>query len=335
MSARAKLLAMLAGVVLLASASTHGLVRLLDIRTTAGTGHKHFGNAKQEAKGLILGSSLTYSAVDWMSVASHLQVAMKSWPVPGSSPAEWEQMQRRSPQASMTFVGVSVYDLNEVSVCEYRANIVPLRRTVEDLWASRADGGFARRVLSDYPMTWSRAVFPTAGLSDHVIFGFRDEARRLVARPGQQTDTADERLSVASDFVSADALSDWPRDRLLRRLAVMRGSQGRPWFSGPKHLALIRLLQQARRQGSATVVVLPVSPLYNSEVVTAEDVARFQASVDDAKRAVPEATWVHYDELAAMNSNDCFSDLVHANRRGRSVITPEFLKSLNGAAGGR
>lgn len=328
MSARAKLAMTLAGAVLLAALATHGVVWLLDIHTTAGTGHKQFGDSSQKAKALILGSSLTYSAVDWSRIASHLQTAIESWPVPGSSPAEWEQVQRRSPQASTTFIGVSVYDLNEVSVCEFRAHIVPFQRTLEDLWVSRSEVGFVRRMVSHYALTWSRAVFPTAGRSDHVIFGLRDEARRVIARPGQPASAGDEGLSVASDFVPDDRLGDWPRDRLLRRLAVMRSSQGKPWFSGPKHLALIRLLKQARRQGSVTVLVLPVAPLYTSEVVSAEDLARFQASIADAQQAVPDATWVRYDRFAPVESDDCFFDLVHANLRGRNIITPEFLKNL-------
>ena len=242
---------------LLASLGTYLLAAALEIRTKAATGHKRFGDVSQPVQALVLGSSLTYSGVDWTQVAGLLGVAIESWPVPGSSPAEWEQLQRRSPQARTTFVGVSLYDLNEVSLCDYRANIVPFRQTVSDLWASGSELTFARRMLSWYTLTWARSILPTAGRSDQVIFGIRDKARSLRGGRAGADEDAGTRLSVAPDFVPKDRVSDWPEDRLLRRMAQMRMSQGKPWFSGPKHLSLLRLLQQAHRQGAVVVARPP------------------------------------------------------------------------------
>ena len=334
MSPRFKLAAVIGSAILLASAGTHVVVAALDINTKAARGHKRFGEARQPAQALIAGSSLTYSAVDWTQVAGLLGVAIESWPVPGSSPAEWEQLQRRSPRATTTFVGVSLYDLNEVALCDFRANIVPFTQTLADLWASGSDAAFARRMSSWYMQTWLRTVFPTAARSDQVIFGLRDKARSLLGRAGTGEE-AGTKLSVAADFVPNDRVSDWPEDRLLRRMAVMRSNQGKPWFSGPKHLALLRLLQQARRQGAVVVVVLPVSQLFETALLSQPDIDRFEASLAEVKRAVPEAAWVRVDQIVGLKSADYFSDFVHLNMQGRRIVTPELLKSLAGAAGRR
>jgi hypothetical protein len=329
-----RLATIVVGGLLLASVCDRLVARALNIPTTAATGHKRFGRGDRPIHALVLGSSLTYSAIGWAEAAELLGVALESWPVPGSSPAEWEQVQKRSPHVTTTFVGVSVYDLNEESLCEFRANVVPFRQAASDLWTSKSDVPFARRMFSFYASTWLRTIYPTTGLSDRVIFGLRDEARGFWGGTRTNED-AGAGLTVAADMAPDERVSDWPQDRLLRRLATMRSSQGRPWFSGPKHLALIRLLQQAKRQGTVTVIVLPVSPLYCSRVIAAEDTNRFEASIVNAQQAVPGVMWVRYDGLAAVRSDECFSDLVHANLRGRSIITPEFLNRLASAPGGR
>ena len=242
-------------------------------------------------------------------------------------------MQPRSPEAVTTFVGVSIYDLNEVSVCDFRADLVPLSQTASDLWISGSDVAFARRMFAWYAMTWSRKAFPTAGRSDHVIFGLRDQARVALQSVGSRTMPAEQELNVASDFVPAEKLSDWPQDRLVRRLAVMRASQGSPWFSGPKHLALLRLLRQARRQGRVMVFVLPVSPRYRSELLSPDDTRRFEASLAAAIEAVPEATWVRLDHDPRLDSDDCYFDLVHVNLHGRNLVTPALLAAVEGVGG--
>jgi hypothetical protein len=180
-------------------------------------------------------------------------------------------------------------------------------------------------MASWYAMTWARAIFPTAGRSDQVIFGLRDRAR------GDGDGDVGTGLTVAADFVPEDKVTDWPPDRLLRRMAVMRSNQGRPWFSGPKHHSLLRLLQQARRQGAVVVLVLPVSPPFVEQLLTEADIERFEASLAEAKRLVPAAVWVRLDEMPALNSADYYSDFVHLNREGRTIATPELLKTLGGA----
>ena len=76
-----------------------------------------------------------------------------------------------------------------------------------------------------------------------------------------------------------------------------------------------------------------MSPPFVAELLSQPDIDRFEASLAEAKRAVPEATWVRLDQLAPLNSSDCFFDFVHLNMQGQSIATPEFLEALAGATG--
>lgn len=319
------------GAILLAALASHLVAGSLGLQTVAASGHKHFGEAHGPALALISGSSLSYDGVDWREVAGVQELSIESWPVPGSSPAEWEQLQRRSPHATTTFVGVSLYDLNESWLCDFRADIVPFSQTISDLWHSEAESAFARRLASWYAMAWTRRVFPTAGRADRVIFGARDKLVELVGITGKAEDDA--RLRLAADYTSHDRISDWPKDRLMRRLASMQSLQGTPAFSGPKHLALCRLLAQARRQGGVIVVVLPVSPPYAAALLDAAALARFEESLEAAMRAVPEAHWVRLDRIPTLHSPDYFYDLVHLNMQGRRIATDALLSTIRDRRG--
>jgi hypothetical protein len=278
MNARGRLAMVMGAALLLASAGTYLLVSGLGIPTGAGMGHKRFGRADGLPQGLIAGSSLTCDGVNWSEVASLLGIAIESWAVPGSSPAEWEQLQRRSPQGRTTFVGVSLYDLNEVWLGDSRAEIVPLGQTLTDLRQSGADLAFAKRLASSYPRAFVRTIFPTAGRSDHVIFGLCDKAGTLLSAEGKAPDGS-AKLRLAADYTSEDRISDWPKDRLLRRLTSMRTLQGKPWFFGPKILALRRLLQRAYYQGAVVAIVLAVSPPCISGLLSQPDIQLFEASL--------------------------------------------------------
>ncbi len=326
---RLQLVMITASALLFASLASHLLIAALGIHTKAASGHKHFGLQNEPAQALISGSSLTYDAFDWKAVANTLGLVIESWPLPGSSPAEWEQLQRRSPQVRMTFVGISPYDLNEDWLCDFRAEVVPLGQTVKDLWRSRVDAAFCKRLLSCYPRMWARKLFPTVGRSQRVIFGLRDKARCLLGCGEGGDLEATPKLRLAADFTSEDSISAWPRDRLLRRLAAMRSlCQGRHSFRGPKSLALSRLLKRARSQGSVVVIVLPVSPPYLQEFVSPEDALRFEDALTEARRRVPEAHWVRLDELSSLRSADYYYDPVHLNMQGRQIATEFLLNKL-------
>ena len=76
-------------------------------------------------------------------------------------------------------IGVSLYDLNEYRLTNVRANLVPLSQTVRDLRSSEVDWDLSRRVLSQYPQSYVRVLFPTVGESDAVLVGARGFVRSM------------------------------------------------------------------------------------------------------------------------------------------------------------
>lgn len=330
MHSAAKLLLTLMVSTMAASLVSHKVAKSLGIHTLAASGHKYYGPRGELPDALICGSSLTYDGLDWERIAERYGMGLESWPVPGSSPVEWEQLQRRSPKAVTTFVGLSAYDLNEAWLCDFRADVVPIGQAIVDLWHSGADTALVKRVLSCYPRMWVRKVFPTVGRSQGVLSGLRDSAREVIRRgAGEEAGVPDARLRLASDDVSTSALSDWPQDRLLRRLVAMRSlSQGQHRYTGPKRLALLRLLRQASSQGEVVVVVLPVSPPYVAELLRAEDLKDFDDLLVEVAKEFPKAQWTRLDRLPELNSTEYFYDLVHLNARGRSIATEHFFESV-------
>jgi len=293
--------------VLLASVGSHGLARCLRIYTSAGTGHKWYGVKTGPANALIAGSSLAYDGIDWQTVAERWCIGIESWPVPGSSPAEWERLQSRSPHIKITFVAVSVYDLNEAWLCDFRADLVPLSRTVADLAHGNVDGTFAKRLLSCYPRMWVRKLFPTVGRSQAVLAALRDTLQNVIQRGSQTPTNENAALRLASDAPPDVSIKDWPHDRLLRRLAAMRDlSQGRHFYAGPKRLALFRLMRRAAVQGPVVVVVLPVSPPYMAELVTPKDRAGFENLLAEVRAEFPGAQWVRLDRVRGPDSAEFF-----------------------------
>ena len=120
----------------------------------------------------------------WERISQELGVGIENWFVAGSSPSEWEALQPRARNASTTFIVVSAYDLNEEFLCDSRSEVVPLNQTVKDLWHSRADWHFAKRVLSQYPLKYVRILFPTLGRSDGVHGWSSRKTRRLAEALG-------------------------------------------------------------------------------------------------------------------------------------------------------
>ncbi len=149
MSRRLQLVLILGVAIAICSGISHFAVRRLGIYSDYGVS-QGYGPRDQKALTLLDGSSLAYSGVDWERIAAVMGGAIESWATAGSSPAEWEVLNRRSPEATRAFVVVSAYDLNEYWLCDFRADIVPLRQTVQDLWRSGADWQFCKRILSQY-----------------------------------------------------------------------------------------------------------------------------------------------------------------------------------------
>ena len=279
------------------------------------------------------GSSLTQFGLSWPEISEQLGQGIETWAVgAGSSPVEWEVFQNLPTNTNLMIVGVSVYDLNEQYFCDARANIVPFRQTLADLRASDADWDFTKRSLGQYPITWLRRLFPTAGKADDVMVGLRRKLpKRLRGSSGGEDDDYLVMPQKGTMIVagSKKRVSDWTKARALRRVALMRGENHRlHTFSGPKHLAFQRILLKDQKRGRVIVVVLPVSPMYVQEFLTPETIHNFETALTTALPANSKVEFVRLDQVTSLQSNDYYSDLVHLNGAGREIATAAFLDWL-------
>ena len=146
---------------------------------------------------------------------------------------------------------------------------------------------------------------------------------------------AETRPTIAADDgtaeeIKTDKVTEWPQPRVLRRLTLMRSlCKGAHTFDGPKHLALERMVRQGVQQGSVTVIILPVSPIYAQEFLPSETLGRFEASLTELERSVPQARWVHLERLSELHSNELYWDFVHMNVNGQRIATDELLRQLD------
>jgi len=317
-------------VVVVCSLSSHITIHLLKVKTTY-SGFRLYGGDAQKRLAILHGSSLAYGGVDWAKVAERVGCRIETWATPGSSPAEWEvQDRRRSREVLQAFIVVSTYDLNECSLCDFRANIVPLGQSIADLWQTRSDWPFCKRLLSEYAVMSIRKLFPTVGRSDGVMTGIRDHLHNFFR--GRRGGDSGESVRFGAGGVPEirERLSEWSVARLQRRLVLMRSAlQGRHTFNGPKKMALTRLLQRAASQGPVTLVAVPVSPIYQEEFLSAEVKANFEAALSELQRSCPQANVIRLDHIPALQDNALFSDLVHLNVYGQRIATALFLKQLH------
>jgi hypothetical protein len=230
-------------------------------------------------------------------------------------------------------IGVDVYDLNEYHLCDTRANVVPLAQTIQDLWQSNSDWQFSNRLLSQYPLSYLRELFPTAGTSDAVLVRLRRKLPRQLRLNAAAEDGSNSLVlprGPVLNFGEINAkVSDWSPSRTLRGLAGVRSeNRGRHAFNGPKKLAFERMLLRAEQQGRVIVVVLPVAPAYVREFVTSEVARNFENVLDETQHIDPQAQFVRLDELPALNSDEYYGDLVHLNGTGRRIATGAFLSWL-------
>jgi hypothetical protein len=279
------------------------------------------------------GSSLLQFGLSWPEVSEQLGRGIESWGAAASTPSEWEMFQSFPKNTDLMIIGVDVYDLNEHHLCTARADIVPIMQTIEDLWDSGADWQFAKRSLSQYPLSWLQKLFPTAGRSEEVMVRLRRKLPRQLRKASAADEEANSlilpRQPVMNFGESPLRVSDWPKSRTLSRLAWVRNeNQGMHAFNGPKKLAFQRMLLRAQRLGRIIVVVLPVCPVYGDSLVTPEMLRDFQDTLVEAQRVCPEAQFVRLDQLPALNSNDYYSDLVHLNSAGRRIATEAFVNWL-------
>lgn len=310
------------------SAASHLAVNLFKIKVYP-VGHRQFGPLDLKTIALVHGSSLAFDGLDWNQIAEVFQGGIENWATPGSSPSEWEILQNRSMATERIFVVISPYDLNEFWLCDFRADIVPLGLTLRDLWKTRVDWPHARRILSQYPMMLARKLFPTAGRSDGVMVGIRSWLRRLARRPSSPEAGAAPRFGSAGPSVVEEKVSDWPIDRIQRRMALMRAScLGQHAYAGLKNRALLRLLEEAQEQSQVILVVLPVSPFYHQEFLSSDVMRRFEKALDDIHQQRPGTRLIRLDHLPVLKDNAYFYDFVHLNKFGQAIATRAFFEEL-------
>ena len=326
MSRRFQLLTILCAVALITAIVSHGITSWLRIETAPG-GYWVIGPGEGKASVFMAGSSLARDGLSWQQIASRLNHRIEGWGLAGSSPSEWERFQYLETHTSLTILVVSLYDLNEYFISDYRAQVVPLTETIEDLWETNLDWPFHKRVLSMYPLTYLRALFPTAGRSSGVIRGIREKTATYIKPLGPMEVEGTPAFSF-SDF-NKEKITDWSQGMMLRRLAAMRiACQGRHVFNGPKRLALLRMLNRAQHQGSVVVVVLPVSSAYSEELIASEVQQQFEEGLAEVQHSVERVHWVRLDQLKGLSLNEYFQDLVHMNSYGQKIATEALLDRL-------
>ena len=124
---RLRLVLILAASVAICAVASHVAVGWLRIKAGNWGGYKRYGPKEKNALAILHCSSTGYAGIDWDQIGEVLGGAIESWATPGSSPSEWELMHDRSSHVARTFVAITAYDLNEYFLCDFRAEIVPLR----------------------------------------------------------------------------------------------------------------------------------------------------------------------------------------------------------------
>jgi hypothetical protein len=307
------------------------------MRVFSGSGRsQNYGATNRISSTTLYGSSIAYSGIDWKKVSEVLSDPIESWASLGSTPSEWEQLPQPANRVSRVFIAVSLDDLNEYILSDYRADYVPLKQTLRDLWQLKADWQFCKRVLSQYPIRALRNFFPTVGRSDGVMTGIRDQLKRLIPRGSHRESGEAFRLKIEGDSGLEERLSDWSPARLERRTVLeWSARQGKHSFDGLKKMAMIRLLQKVHRQSEVTWLALPMSPYYQKEFLTATIRQNFEMELIDFQRLRPQAKLIRLDKLPLLRDDAMFADFYHLNRYGQQIATVALINQLEDPEGKR
>ncbi len=314
-------------VLVISSASSHLAVRWLKIKWSPKI-YQVFGPQTGKPVAEIFASSTGLDGLNWSRIGETLGNKIENWGIAASSPSEWE-INQRGTSRTRTFIAVSAFDLNEYFLCDFRAEIVPLPAAIQDLWEHRTDWSLSKRILNQYPMALVRIFFPTAGRSDGVMVGIRRELQILLKYP-IGADAADApTLGDTQAPVKEEKVSDWTPAHVQRRMLALRSQcQGRHTFDGPKKRSLLRMIQRAHETGTVTIVVMPMSPIYQNEFLTPAVRRDFEKTLDDIQRACSPPPLVRLDHVPLLNNNDCFYDFIHLNIHGQQIATSALLEQL-------
>jgi hypothetical protein len=319
--------------ILVAACGSHLLATWLKIKTTAAQAYT-IGQPNGRPPAFLAGSSLANYGISWQQIAGKVDMEIRAWGIAGGSPFEWEQFQKKVPDAGTTFIVVSAYDLDESMICDFRADLVPMSDTIKTLLTIHADWDYSERALSQYPMTWLRTLFPTLGRSRGIMGDLRIKIKNAIwPSAGTSETAAGPTLKFGQtdpdDEYKKQRISDWSKSKMAGKIIAMRaffhGSQS---FCGPKKLAFERMLQYADQRGRTVVVLLPVSASYSKEFMLPEAVHKFEDALAEAQSSAPRAQWFRVDQVPAFSSDENFCDLVHMNIFGQKTITEAFLAWL-------
>jgi hypothetical protein len=317
----------------IASAGSHWVASWLKIKTIAAQAFV-IGKPNGGASAFMAGSSLSGYGSLWGLVSTQLNGEIKAWGIAGGSPVEFEQFQKRVPEARTTFIVVSTYDLDESLICDFRADIVPMSQAVKSLKEIHADWRYSKRALSQYPLTWLRKLFPTLGRSRGIMGRLRENIASLI-KPASHASatmagpTIKFGKETAEDEYARQKLSDWSESKIIGKLVAMQVDfQGAHSFNGPKRLAFERMLQFAAQRGRTIVVVMPLAPAYSKEFILPETDLKFETALAEVKHRVPEAEWLRLDQLPGLAANENFCDLVHLNTSGKQTATEALQARL-------
>jgi hypothetical protein len=314
----------------IAAAGSHAVASWLKIKTAAAEPFV-LGNPTGKPPAFMAASSVGGYGILWGDIATRLDTQIKTWGIAGGSPIEFEQFQKKVPEAQTTFIVISTYDLDEALPCDFRAAIVPIGQACASLWEEHADWRYSKLVLSQYPMTWLRTPFPTLGrsrgLMGAALIRFKDLAKQSPGgSQGPVGPTIKFGKGAANDEYTRQRLSDWSHSAAIGKLVAMRVEfQGEHSFDGAKKRALERMLQYAGPRGRAFIVVLPISAAYTKEFISPELVQKFEAVLAEVQRSAPRAEIVRLDRVPGLGSDENYCDLVHMNVFGQKLATEALL----------
>jgi hypothetical protein len=330
MSRKKQLVVILLATLAIASLVSHAVARAFHVRTLAVT-PLSFGSSNQPVDGIVAGSSLMFYGVGWSDIARTMGMRMQGWAVPAGSVIEMEVLQAQVPAARVTFLGIGVSDLNENYVSDFRAEIVPMRSAVTGLWDAHSGWPLARRVISQYPLSYLRMLFPTAGRSTTIMVGAREVLRSL--RPSTKSNEPSERAVVASESnTHNENITSWPEARLVRNIGDLRASAGGNFaFNGPKRDALFRFMKRGDEMGKMVMLIMPLSPTYQKEFLTEAVQRQFNEALAEAQKKTPDALWIRLDNAPELKSNELYWDLVHLNAPGQAIASKIVLEQLAAA----
>jgi len=321
----------------IAAAGSHGVASWLKVKTQAAEPFT-IGKSTGNPPAFLAASSVGGYGIVWDQIAGQLDTQIKTWGIAGGSPIEFEQFQKQIPEARTTFIVISTYDLDEARPCDFRAAIVPLGQAVESLQAEHADWSYSKQVLSQYPMTWLRTLFPTLGRSRGLMGAALINIKDMVKRsPASSQSMAGPVIKFgkgpSEDEYTKQKLSDWPSSQVVGKLVAMRVDfQGAHNFDGAKKLALERMLQFANQHGRALLVVMPISSAYTKEFISPELVKKFEAALQEVEHSSPQTDLVRLDQVPGLGDDQNFCDLVHMNLTGQKLATDALQAQLKQVA---